>query len=162
MGKRTIGVFSVITIILTILALNACERREDETNDFLLKISVEHSIMQQGENILVHVELENISKNDHKIAKYFLFYPQIYGESWIIDKVSPPWPTFENLERGGVIKQVINLDKYFDLPQGTYQLQVRAVFFLNWESLQGLAPGDIPENAKEINIFSNTITLIVQ
>jgi len=160
--KNIILISIVITMIFAVMSLAACDK-DDEINCFILTVSVEHLILEQGEDFIVSVELKNNGEKDKKIAKYFLFSPEIYGQSWIIDRVPPPWPTFEYFESGSTIKRTINLGSYFDLPVGLHNLQVRAVFFLNWEPSENSGiPGEIPVNAQKIDILSNIIELTVK
>jgi len=83
----------------------------------------------QGEDIEIDVTLENLSGRSFEIAVFFLLYP---GEGWRFARIYPPYPSVKNFRRSGAIRQVENLSWYYDLSIGTYQLQYRAVFFVNW------------------------------
>jgi len=137
-----------------------------ECGDFALSISVEQTTLQQGENFVVNIELRNLSGNELEIARYFLFYPSIPSVSWIIDRVPPPLPTFEVFEKAGSIFQTLNLDSYYELDSGIFQLQVNAMFFVNWQQPSDpeseSIPWQKPSDAQQINIISNTIVLTVQ
>jgi len=140
--------------------------KEEVKDDFILTIWVEETTLRQGENFVVNVELRNDSGEDHEIARYFLFYPDIPKENWRFQRIQPLWPTFELFKNNNIISQTINLNHYYELSQGVYQLTVKAKFFLDWEQPENPenepAPWEVPDNARQINISSNTIEITVR
>lgn len=135
---------------------------------FVLTISVEETALPQGEPFRVNVELKNNSGEDHEIAYMFLLSPYIPGVPWTsTGRVPLPWPIVELFENGSIISRTIYLNQYYELSQGTYQLSVRAVFFLGWEQPppileNGHISWEITNSAQQINIVSNTIVLTVR
>jgi hypothetical protein len=143
-------------------------QQPDNGDDFILTISVEETTLPQDENFRVNVELKNNSGEDHEIAYMFLFTPNIPGEHWIASgRVPPPWPFIELFENGSTISRVINLDWYYELSPGVYQLTIEAIFFIDWDQPpplleNGYISWDITNSAQQINITSNTIELTVE
>ena len=134
---------------------------ECEENNFILTISTEMLAWQINENFEVLVELRNESCQDFEIETFFLFYPDIIGEEWFFTRIYPPSPILRTmLESGGMLSEVVSINHYYDLNPGTYMLNFRAVFYLNW-GLPDQRRIEILSNEIEINITHEDFILTI-
>jgi len=127
-------------------------------NRFVLTISVEETSLPQGEPFIVNVELWNNSGEDHEIYSGSLFWPHILDWDLFDEIERPPsghGPTFFEADSiirnrgfwGGEAWRIGSA-----LEPGTHELRFNARFILNWG----------PENPQFIEVWSSTITLMVQ
>jgi hypothetical protein len=148
------------TVMLTVL-----ERDDTPRDDFTLTISAEETISPYGDDFKVNVELKNNSGENVEIASYALFYPGIPQHNWRFESLPPLYPHFEFFEND-TISEYFYLKRFYDLPKGTYQLSVEARFYLDWVQPADPAnepkPWKVPDNAREIKVVSNTVTLTVE
>ena len=139
--------------------------RERWSQPFVLTISVEETSVPQGEPFWVHVELKNNSGEDHDIAYAFLLSPYIPGEYWISDRISPWWPLIEHFESGSTIPAIFDLESYYELSPGVYELTFEALFYFDWEPLDD--PNELTWTflwfkAQHVDLVSNTIEITIQ
>jgi len=138
---------------------------EVTADDFELIISLEETTLPQGEDFAVNVELKNNSGKDVEMAGFFLFYPRIRGEKWIIDD---SWrePFFGLFDKDDTISQTVGLNSYFVLAPGVYDFTVETIFFLNVNEpfcRSEYSPWTwiVPDDAQRITISAETITLTI-
>ena len=131
---------------------------------FVLTISVEEASLPLWEPFWVHVELENNSGEDLKIAYGRLFHPHILGEYPSISGPHGP-PRVRHFENGSTISVIIDLGGYYDLTPGVYQVIFAILFYIGWEPLADsedrLTWSFLQNNAQRVEVFSNTIEITV-
>jgi len=134
---------------------------EEVVGDFVLTISVENATVKQGENFTVNVELKNNSGEDKEIFFDYLFSPTIQGWDLFAE-----WGIYYDIfgksialfEAGSVlcVKGSPMQNNVWEigstLEPGTHELRFLADFYLNWGR----------EDLQQIEVWSNTITLIVR
>ena len=127
----------------------------------ILTISMEETVLPQGEDFRVNVELKNNTEEDHEIAFSILFWPfiqdwHLFDEWGAIDlpypgdqrKVFKANSTISNTGPFGT-----EIGWYFGhtLETGTHEIRFRADFYLNWHK----------ENHRRVEIWSNEITFVI-
>ena len=178
--KLTTIMFLVVVIIATLVGCDVAVDTDEEqqqqvvsgeelaemseneraNENYVLTISVEETSLPQGENFKVSIELKNNRGESHEIAYDFLFWPFISGWDLLGDVVIDP-PEFQSrfFEANEVLRNIglwgEEGEEWLigaDLEPGTHELKFSATFYLNW----------LQENQQQIEIWSNTITLVVQ
>ncbi|MCL2676098.1 MAG: hypothetical protein FWE84_05940 [Firmicutes bacterium] len=127
---------------------------------FELTISAEETILSQGQDFKVNVELKNMSGRDHEIVSQWLFLPNI--PDWSIfggDEIDSPEFIRRIIENNGAItniglwgNKVNHWILGHDLETGTHTLRFVARFYLNWQQ----------KDQKLVEVWSNAIELTVQ
>lgn len=157
--KAIIPILSVVLLILCV----ACnphsedeveENQGDEMQNYVLKISTDKQIYENGEDIIIDITLKNQSGADIEIGYYFLFYPESFTGQFPEYEVAPV-TTKRLFKNGETIHETARLGECFLV--GHHELKYRAVFYLTWKMTEfGY------ENTDDmIEVWSNTVEISV-